>query len=96
METKSKCEIHLCSIYRLGIYRFYLGYKNKLGTEFIYKHLHRYSTVFMSVRKKFRILEVFRFRIRDIQPVVAFQEGLCSIGRQREERGKEKTVSVYE
>jgi hypothetical protein len=72
MGTKSKCDIHLCLIYSLWIYRFYFGYKNnvsiefnytlKLRTKFIYKHLHLYSIVFMSARKNFRILEVFGFR----------------------------------
>jgi hypothetical protein len=36
MGTKSKCEIHLCFTYSLWIYRFYLGYKNKLSIEFNY------------------------------------------------------------
>jgi hypothetical protein len=50
MGTKSKCEIHLCFIYSLGICRFYLVYKNKLriefnynlkqSIEFIYRYLH--------------------------------------------------------
>jgi hypothetical protein len=62
MGTKSKCEIHLCFMYSLWIYRFYLGYKNKLSIEFIYKYLHLYSIVFMSAHKKSRILEVFAFR----------------------------------
>jgi hypothetical protein len=72
MGTKSKCEIHLHLIYSLWIYRFYLGYKIqlsiefnsnlKLKTDFIYKYLHLYSTVFMSASKTFWILEVFRFQ----------------------------------
>jgi hypothetical protein len=62
------------------IYRFYLRHKNKmsiafnynlkLSVKFIYKYLHLYSIVFMSARKKFRILEVFEFQVRDIRPVV--------------------------
>jgi hypothetical protein len=72
MGTTSKCETHLCFIYSFWIYRFYLGYKNKLSIEFIYnfklsnafiyKHLRLYSIVFMPARKMFRILEVFGFR----------------------------------
>jgi hypothetical protein len=72
MGTKSKCEIRLCFKYSLCIYRFYLGYKHKLifefnynlklSIEFIYKYLHLHSIVFMSARKRFRILEVFRSR----------------------------------
>jgi hypothetical protein len=63
MGTKSKCEIHLYFICSLWMYRFYLGYKNKLciefnynlkqSIEFIYKDLHLYSIMFMSARKGF-------------------------------------------
>jgi hypothetical protein len=75
MGTKSKCEIHLSFICCLWIYRFYLGYKNKLSVEFnynfklsiefIYKYLHLYSIVFMLVCKMFQILEFLDFRISD-------------------------------
>jgi hypothetical protein len=61
MVTTSECKIHLCFIYNLWIYRFYLGYKNKLSIEFIYKYLHLYSILFVLACKKFRILKVFRF-----------------------------------
>jgi hypothetical protein len=71
MGTKSRRKIRLCFIYSLWICRFYLGYENKLSIEFnynlklsiefIYKYLHLYKIVFMLVRKKFRILEVFEF-----------------------------------
>jgi hypothetical protein len=38
------------------------NYNLKLNVEFIYKYLHLCSAVFMSARRKFRILEVFGFR----------------------------------
>jgi hypothetical protein len=38
------------------------NYNLKLSIEFMYKYLYLYSIVFMSARKKFRILEVFGFR----------------------------------
>jgi hypothetical protein len=62
MRTKSKCKVRLCLIYSLWMHRLYLGYKNKLCVEFIYKCVHLYSIVFTSARKMFRILEVFGFR----------------------------------
>jgi hypothetical protein len=52
--------------------RFYLGCENQLSVEFNYSRrvstvltdrcLQLYSIVFMSARKKSRILELFRFR----------------------------------
>jgi hypothetical protein len=65
MGTKFRCEIHLCCIYSLWIYRFYLGYKNKLSIEFIYKYLRLYSTVFMSARKIFGFRRFSDFGIYD-------------------------------
>jgi hypothetical protein len=80
MGTKYKCETHLCFIYSLWIYRFYLGYKNILGVEFnynlklriefIYKYLHLHSIVFVSKISDFGGFRISEFRTRDIQPVI--------------------------
>jgi hypothetical protein len=62
MLTKSKCEIRLCFTYSLWIYRFCLGYRNKLGIVFNHKYLHLYS---MSARKHFRFWRFSDFGISD-------------------------------
>jgi hypothetical protein len=65
MGIKSKRKIHLCFIYSLWIYRFYLGYKNRLNIAFIWKYLHLYSAVFTSASKSFGFWRFSVFGISD-------------------------------
>jgi hypothetical protein len=65
MRNKYNCEIHECFIYSLWRYRFYVGYRNKLSVEFIYKYVHLYSIVFMSARKIFGFWRFSDFEISD-------------------------------